>query len=292
MKIEERIQEMQGKLIKKLAEMYLLSKEEAIKVLEEIGLDNDSATKLLVTFRAAENAKNEAKNVWDSALGSKVGNDNDIAKYQQQEFETRQHFDEVNDRCALIMVARSIEPRAIDDEILGKLYEQGIQENQIANPALRISFHYYCESKAKDNEMQKLKDFLTRAGKQIVSLRNRMVEQEKQYLSLKNSHENLQNEYTERVIADEKHYQAALVQISILKNKLKRLQDRGIFQIIKTKLFGNKIKELPETTYTLPETLGKNASEKMGIKQHVEDLDLSTDKDNSQNKITQEEFQH
>lgn len=292
MKIDEKIQEMQSELIKVITEANSHSEEDAIRLLEEFGLDNASATKLLETFRCAEEARNAAKNIWESTMESRVENDNDIAEYQQREFETRQLFDKINAECSLLMVAKRIDPNKIDEEVLGKLYEQGIKEEQIDNPALRISLHYFIESKVRGDEAKQLKEILTNVGKKLVPLRKKMEKIEENNKSLKKSYEDLQEEYSDRVVTDEKKYQAALVQISILKKKLKRLQDRSVFQVIKDKLFGVKIKELPEATEVLPETLYQNSLEKMQIMKSEEELDLSTKKNNKQNKKTQAEYQH
>lgn len=278
MMIEQRIQEMESKLIKLVSEVNIHSKEEAVRLLEVFGLDNESATKLLVTFRNAENAKNATKNVWDTALDSKVGNDNEIAQYQQEEYETRQEFDLVNAKCAWLMLTRSIEPRAINDAVLEKLYEYQIEESQIVNPALRISFHYYCESKAKDVEILKVKRFAMKIGKKAAPLRDRIIELEKQNQEIRNSYQNLQVKSTQKDIIHEEHYQAALVQISILKNKLKRLQDRGVFQTIKAKLFGNKTKELPEATVILPKTLRNSVTENVETMPKVESIEKNSQK--------------
>ena len=292
MKIDEKIQEMQSKLIKLVEEANIQNKEEAVKILEDFGLNHVLAEKLLETFRKAEEAKNKARNIWVSSLDSRVENNKEIAQCQQQKYETRQEFDEINAKCALIMVARTIEPRAINDEVLHKLYEQRIRKDQIANPALRVCFQYYCEGKVKDERIEKAKAFVASVKNKIDLLLNRISELEKQNQSLKEDNEKMSIRYAEQNIEDEKNYQAALVQISLLKNKLKRLQERSVFQIIRSKLFRSKIKELPETTEVLPETLRTNLSENMGVMQHREERELITDKESPTIKIAQEEYVH
>jgi len=288
MKINERIQEMQSKLMKVVTEVSENRKEETVRLLEEYGLDSYSATQLLEAFWNAENAKNEAKNVWNVALESKIGNDNDIAKYQQKEYDTRQNLEKVIAKCAVIIVTGEIEPSSINDEVLTELYEQGIEENQIYNPALRISYHYFIESRMKGEETEQLKNILMQVGKKLVPLKNKI----ERYKALQKAYKELQSEFTERGITDEKHYQAALAQISLLKNKLKREQDKSVFQIIKSRLSRSKVKELPETTNILPETLRSNVLENMDKIQFEANIDLSTSKNNRQRKVVQEEFQH
>lgn len=286
MKIVERIEEMQSKLLKLLAESSLKSEEEAIRMLEEFGLDNTYAANMLYAFREAESARDKAKNVWKSALESNVANDNDIATFQQQELETRQYFDELNAESAFLMVIKRIDPNKIDEELLNELYQQGVREEQIINnPALKITYHYFSESKAKDiqraADLEKVREYTIELNNRMTSLNNRLKESEKQNSSLKNynqvlktSYEKLQKKYKARVYTDEKYYQAARAQIVTLKDKLSQPQDMSMMQKMKL-VFGRKRKELPEPQTRIPDTL-LSAAEKMGIEKNQED-DLNID---------------
>lgn len=281
MKIEEKIKEMRSKLIKKVMETDSYNKEDAIQLLEGYGLDNESATKLVLAYRSAESAKNTAKNVWNTAWQSSSGVDfsTDIAKSQQNESDTRSQFEHINARCALQMVLNQIELSEINDDVLNELYDLDIKEKDISNVTLRIAYHYYSESKAKDikreADIKKVREYSTRIGNKMASLEKQLSEAKAENESLKNSnkslktsYENLQNEFKVRAENDEKHYQAALSQISLLKEKLRKLQDRGVFQTMGAKLtalFRRKAKELPEASDELPNTLCSTPSEKMGL---------------------------
>lgn len=270
MKIDERIEEMQSKLIRILTETNLDDKEEGIKLLERFGLDIEHATKLLDAFRNAESARNTAKMVWDTTLNTRSGDDisTDIEKSQQQELDTRQLLDSVNAECALLIVARRLDPNKIDDEILGKLYEQGIQEEQINNPALKMTYHYYCETKERENDKsadsEKFRAFVSKVKAKLEHLEKRIKELENQNEMLSKENINLRYKFSARIVEDERHYQEALSQNRELKRMLNQLQSRGIFQVIGDKILGrNKIRRLPGATSELPETLHKNKAEKV-----------------------------
>ena len=279
MKINEKIEEMRSKLIKKVMEVDSYNKEDAVQLLQAFGLDNESANQLLLAYRTAESAKKTAKNVWDTAWQSRSGVDfsTDIAKTQDREVKTRQYFDSINARCALKMVTNQIEPGEINDEMLAELYDQNIKEQDISNPALRITFHYYSESKSKDirreQDLKKVQDYSSRIGSRMTNLENQLGEVKadnealrKSNASLKRSYENLQKQFKDRIALDEKYYQAALAQIASLKEKLRQLQERGIFKTIGDKLFRNKRNELPEASDEIPATLYTTSSEKMGLR--------------------------
>ena len=68
MKIDEKIEEMQSKLIQTVTVNNLKSEEDVIRLLQEIGLDKDSATKLLLAYRTAESARETAENIFNAAL--------------------------------------------------------------------------------------------------------------------------------------------------------------------------------------------------------------------------------
>lgn len=275
MKINEEIEKMQSELVKVLKGCRLDNKEAAIQNLQEFGLDNDSAVKLLESFGDMQGAKRVAENVWNAALQSRSGVDfsTDIDKSSNTEVRMTRIFNGVNSKCALLMVAKTIDPNEINDEILDKLYEEGIQEHEITNPALKTTFHYYSESKAKDKEMTLKR---TMDATLVDSLNNQLKSIEDKYATLRNdynilqsNYEKLQNKFKERIALAEKHYQAALSQISTLKDKIGQLQDRGIFRTIGDKLtglFGNKRSELPEATSKIPDTLYESSSEKMGLR--------------------------
>lgn len=288
MKIDERIEEMQSKLIKILTETNLENKEEGIKLLERLGLDTEYATELLDAFINAESAKDAAKKVWDSTLNIRPRDDisADIAKSQQRELETRQHFDSINAECALLAVARALAPNNINNEILGKLYEKGIQEEQIDNPALKITYHYYCETMEKENDrntdLEKFRTFVSKAKAKVVQLENRIEELENQNEMINKAYINLQYKHSTRIIADEEHYQEALSQNKELKRQINQLQSRGIFHAIGDKILGrNKIRRLPGKTSELPETLYENTAEKIGMPEIDKDT-LSTAINNNQ----------
>jgi len=283
MEIDKKIEEMRSKLMKTVMGINSRSKEEAVKLLEEFGLNNEYATKLLVAYRNAEDAKQTAQNVWDSAWNSRSGIDysTDIAKTQQKESDTRTQFESINAECALLMIANAIEPSEINDEILNKLFEEGIQETQISNPALRVTFHYYTESKAKDvqrkQDLEKVQEYSTKIGSKMTNLEAQLRNEQKENETLRNSneflkssYENLQTKFQARIDLDEKKYQVALTQIRILKDKLKEMQKRGILRTIGDKLFGSKKEKLPEAMPEIPDTLFQSKSEKMGMQEFEE----------------------
>lgn len=285
MKIDERIEEMQSKLIRIVTETDLNNKEEGIRILEGFGLDIETATELIEAYQNAENAKDTAKNVWNSALNSKSGVDfsTDIEKSQQKAFDTRQFLDAFTSKCALLIVARRLDPNKIDDEILEKLYDEGIQEEQINNPALKITYHYYCEAKERENDKsadsEKFRAFVSKVKTNVAQLKKRMEELENQNEMLNKAYINLQHKYSTRIVEDEKHYQDALSLIRELKGKINQLQSRGIFQVIGDKILGrNKIRRLPGKTSEIPETLYENKTEKVGMPEINKDILTTTSK--------------
>ena len=287
MKIDEKIEEMQSKLIKVVIEASSRSQEEAVQEIEKFGLPKNYATELLKAYISAKSAKDTAENVWNTALQSRSGVDfsTDIAKTQERESRTRTFFDAINAECAIIMVANAIEPNEIDNEMLDKLYEHRVREDEIKNPALRITYHYYNESKNKDNQMafekanasKQVDTEKANAEKQIASLnsqlqglRGRYATLNHRYNVLQSNYESLQNDLS----AAEQLYQKARAEISTLKDKIEQLQNRGIFKTIGDKLTGlfrNKRKELPEATTTEPNSTNKNSDFKMGLRLPVEE---------------------
>ena len=272
MKIDKRIESFQSTIIKVITEANVQNREETVRKLEQIGIDNESAIKLVEAYISAEDAKNTSKNVWANSLDSRIDNSTDIAKYQQQEFDTRQYFDEIMYRSVLLVVSNRMDPNEMDDELLSKLHEQGITENQITSPALRIAYHYYSESKLHDTEKNietdKSKLFSSRIKEHVMVLKAKYIELERENKSLRRSYGTLQAKYNSRIALDEKHYQTALAQISTLKKKVKRLENKSVFQVIGDRLkdrFGNKTEKLPELTSEIPDTLYENVLEKVKV---------------------------
>ena len=303
MKIDEKLEEMQSKLIKVVMEANCHRKDDAIKMLEELGLNNELATKLLESYRNAEDAKQTAKNVWNSAWNSRSGIDysTDIAKTQQKETETRAYFESLKEKGALQIVANTIAPSEINDETLNILYEQGLQEDQLTNPALKITFHYYCESRAKDNQRAEDLGQVTLLKSKLKEVEGKNADLRKSNESLLKAYKNLQVKFRERMDLAEKQYQTALTKIKTLKDKLEQLQKRGIFKTIGDKIigiFGNKTESLPETTLELPDTLFQSKAEKMGIQEldaaemfFIEQQGINLDSKDANNRKTSGEVQ-
>lgn len=285
MKMDEKINEMKSQLTKVLNEGKSSNKEQAVKLLEELGLDKDSALELLMAFGDKEHAKKTAENVWNAAWNSRSGVDfsTDIEKSSNAEARMTRYFNGVHSKCAFAMAINAIEPNEINDEILNQLYEQGIRENDITNPALKVTYHYYSESKEKDEQMTLKKSMdaalVDTLQNQLRRIEDKYTTLSQKYNILQSNYEKLQNSFKEKMAIAEKKYQAALVQISGLKEKVGQLQNRGIFKTIGDKLtglFGNKKLELPETTTTLPNSLYENSAEKMGLRiPGEEDLGIS-----------------
>lgn len=296
MKIVEKIEEMQRKLLKQVSEIDFHTGEDSIQILEKFGLDSQQALNLLIAFRNAESAKKAAKDIWKSFRENGVENENDIAKYQQNEYETRNYFDTLNAEYALLMVINRIDPNMIDEETLGELYEIGVNENQIDNQALKSIFHYYSESRAKNDQrtadIEKVKQYSATISAEMTSLKtelketkmeNEVLKAQVQEAKIKNAallkiNANWKTKFKERVESDEKYYQEARTQISILKKRLNQSQNMSVFQ----RLFRSKTKGLPEPTSPIPETLYENVAEKMLITGH-EDSASNLNKDNRQN---------
>ena len=299
MKIDERIEEMQIRLINLLIQTKSQIEEESVVAVEELGLEKNYAIELVAAFRASENAREASRNAWDSSLESRVENENDIAKYRQIEFETRQHFDTLNEQCVLMLVTKNIAPNMINDEILDKLYEKGLKEEQIDNQALKVAFHYYSESRAKDIQraldLEKVKGYSLEISGKMTSLENQLRDTMRQNESLKaelkeeknknvaliNANVKLQKRYKSRVISDEKYFQDARAQIETLKSRLNQAQNMSIIQ----KLFGRKRKQLSEPDIKIPDTLYKNMAEKIEIA-GSEDNSHNLSKDTKQTSIT------
>lgn len=278
MKTDKKMENIQAILIKIITENNIQNREEIIRKIEEIGLDNQSAQNLIDAYNQAEEAKKASKNAWNVSLENRIDYSPDIAQYQQRELETRQKFDEVKDRCALLMVANRMDPNQMDDELLAKLYQRGISADEITSPAVRIAFYYYSKSKLQDNEKRKetddVKTFSAKVKEQVMLLKAKYRELERENKALKKSYEKLQSKYNARVISDEKHYQTALSQITTLKKKIKRLENKSVFQVVGDRLkdvFGNKKEKLPEPMSEIPDTLYESVLEKVKIEGFQED---------------------
>lgn len=248
MNIDEKIQEIQEKLVEILTNSY--NREETVIALEHIGLDKDIATKFLEAFEQMKKDKEVVGNAWNTAeLGDFL---NDIENNQKNESESTQNFEDLHDKIALIVLAQKIQPEEINEELLDKLREENIAENEITNSSLKIAYHYYNENKATEEKMLQIAN---------------------ENIKLKTFYKNLQRILGNRIAADEKHYQDALAKIELLNNKVNELQNRGILKTISSKIVGvfkKKRDELPDAT-DIPNTLYQNATEKMGIKTYGEE---------------------
>ena len=273
MKIDEKLVKMKSQMRKVLEQRSSYSKEEAIKLLEEVGLSNDSAVKLLQAYGEMESAKKTAQNVWNIAWNSsnEVGIDysTDIRKSSDTEDKMTQYFDSVYSRCAFLMVLKTIEPNEINEELLDKLYEEKISENDITNPVLKTTYHYYSESKAKDKQLNQALRREQNLTEQLHWVEGNYTNLNDKFKILKTSYEKLQTKFQERIALDEKHYQAAISQVETLKSKLKQMQERGFFKIIGDKLTGlfANTKKLNESTSELPKTLLQTKGEKIGMQE-------------------------
>lgn len=301
MKMDEQIDKMKSQLTKILKECNSSNKEQAIKSLEEVGLGNDSAIKLLQAFGEMKSAEKTAQNVWNVALNSKSGVDfsTDIRKSSDAEARMTRIFNGVHSRCAFLMAINEIEPNEINDEILDKLYEQNIHENDITNSVLKMTYHYYSESKSKDEQLAQEK---TRAARREEILEGQLQFSEQNYSSLnekfknlQGAYESLQTKFLARIASDEKHYKAALARIETLRNMLNKVQERGIIQTIGAKIagiFGNKTQKLQEPTEQLPESLLCTSAEKIGMQEFDRDelsfLEIKDERNNNIKSPTQE----
>ena len=68
--IDEKLDKMKSEMRKILEQRSSQSKEETIKLLEEVGLSNNLAVKLLQAYGEMESAKKTAENVWNTAWKS------------------------------------------------------------------------------------------------------------------------------------------------------------------------------------------------------------------------------
>jgi len=290
---EEVLEEMQGTIIETLIAINSYSEEDAIRCLEDLKLDHESATELLLAYRESQNAESTAKNVWDTIVKSEVEADHsNVAGYHQKEFETRRCFERIKEKCALRIVINRIEPSEINEEILKNIYEKGIRANQITkNPELQLHVHYYTQiaqiyEKAERSSAgyQRRNDDLTKQLEDAKAQNEKLRDFNK---SWQIAYKNLEQEFEERMDSDEKNYQAALAQIETLKQQLEQSQKRGVWDVIKHKLkgrFGDKTKKLPETTQEIPKTLFPedfgDETEEMEIQQENEKnetIDSKTD---------------
>ena len=290
MNISEKIEEMRSELIKKVMELDFYSEKEIAEILGETGLDNELAKRLILAYRNAKSAKNTVESFWNEALQIRTGAELpiDVAKAEQDEFDTRNQFDNIIAECARQIVLNKIQPEEINEKILKEIYEYGIKEQDIFNPALKLTFHYYCESKSKDiqreEDLRKVQEYLKKVGRKMTDLESQLNNEKsenevlrKDNATLRSSIKKIQKQFRERISADEKHYQSAVAQIISLREKVKLLEERGIFKTIGDKLFRKKRNELPEVYDKIPSTLNNIPSEERCFK-------LSDEQDNSTNK--------
>lgn len=287
MEIEQRIEEVQSKLIKTLTETNFKSTEETMKQLDRFGIDVEAAAKLIEAYQNAESAKNAANNVWDDALNCRQGDDltTHIAKSQQQEADTRQYFDTLTSKCALLIVVERLDPSKINSEILDKLYGEGIREEQIYNPALRITYHYYRERKEIENDRnvisEKFGEFASKAKVHIEGQRAEIEELKKRNRRLEDAYRIICYESSTKAKEDEKHYQDALLLIRKQKEQITELENRGIFRVIFDKVRGkNATRRLPGENAKLPETLSESRT-KTGMPKNDNDT-LNVTRPNTQ----------
>ena len=287
MKINEVIvEEMQSTLMETLIKVSSYSEEDAVRCLQELNLDNESATELLSAYKESQVAAKAVKDAWNTILESKVKADHsDIAEYQQKEFDTRKHFDKLKERYALLIIINSIEPSEIDEELLKDINEKGVQENEITNPELKIHFHYYLQIRSIFEKVEKI---YSGYKKRNEGLSRRLEESQAQTRELISSNESLQKQYQDRIDSDEKYYQLALAQIEALKKQLEQSQKRGIFR----RIFSKKTKEIPDTIPNLPKTLSPEefgdqskemqpSSETIKVKpeEHINEINNGRDED-------------
>lgn len=284
MKIDEKIQEMQSELIKVLTENSSQSKEDVVLTLERMGIKRETAIKLVEAYIKAEEAKNASKNIW---MSEATIDSTDVAEYQQKELETRQKFDAIIEASSILVIVNRINLNEINEELWQKLYDQGIDASQITSPILRKDFSSYVERIENENnpETQKMKELLSRVGKHAVNLKKKFLELEKENEQLKAENERLkrenealrssynymENKFKTRIASDEKHYQSALEQIKRQKREIRNLQNRGVFQTIGAKLFGNREKGLPESSLEIPSTLYESISEQISATAYVQE---------------------
>ena len=182
----------------------------------------------------------------------------------------------------------------MNDEILSKLYENGIQEEQIGNPALKITYHYYCgcieKDREKEEETENRRVLSTKIMSKVESLRDYIKSLEKQIEELKNKYEivskaynNLQDKFSTRIVEDEKKYQQSLSVIREFKVKINQLQSRGIFQVIGDKILGrNRKRLLTRVTDELPKTLYENKAEEVGMPEIEKNILIPTSGEQTQ----------
>ena len=91
----------------------------------------------------------------------------------------------------------------MNDEILSKLYENGILEEQIKNPALKITYHYYCESMEKDKDRkekdEKVIEYSTRVKSGLKLLEQEIENLKSQNETLNNAYRKLQDKFSSRI---------------------------------------------------------------------------------------------
>lgn len=281
MKIDDKIQELKTELIKALTE-YSGSREDVTQMLEKVGLDKEIISSIIEAFMQAEKAKNTVKNIWGS--DTKIDSSTDVATYQQQESETRQKFDDIIEASSILIILNRTNIKDVNEELWQKLYAQGIDASQITRPVLSKNYKEYVEKIERENnpDTLKLKGILSRVLKQAARLKKRCgeLEEENEDLkaenerlkreneSLRSSYNYMENKFNTRIVSDEKYYQSALEQIKTQKREIRNLQNRGIFQTIGAKLFGNRQKALPEPTVVMPTTLYESIVEEIQAKGH------------------------
>lgn len=281
MNIDEKIQEVKNELKKILIES-IESREELMQKLEQIGLDRKIIENLMEAFIQAEDAKNTVKSVWRS--DTRIDSSIDVETYQQQQTETRKRLEDIIDASSILIILNKTDIKEVDEEIWQRLYTRGIDESKIINPILSQKYKEYVERTERENnpDTLKLKGLLSKVGKQAAILKQRCGELQKENDDLKAENERLKreneelkraNKYIEtkfkaRIVSDEKNYQAALTQIKTLKRELRREQNKGVFQTIGAKLFGNRHKELPEPNAEIPTTLYESIVEEVEAKSY------------------------
>lgn len=294
---KEIIEEQQIKLREML--INLKNPEEIIQSLIDMGLDSDSATRLISAYRKFEDARETARRFWgnDKTKISEIHEDyGDIIG--NNEIETRDEFDKLIKMCALLTIINKIEPIQISDEIMDELYELNIGESKITNPAVAKIFEYYTRWKESEEQRKKELGSIKQAASEYVESEEQekndyrrkieLLEKENANLSEKLKKiqmyiKNLPTRLNMIMSHDEQKYQMALKRIKTLEKQVEELNGRGIFQIIGAKLRGkpkNKTELLPDASETMPGTLSDGWSKiikQLGLEIKDESIPKKTD---------------
>lgn len=261
--LEQRVDAIRSELIEILTRNRG-NRDNAIAELNVWGIvDKNVIDNLLKVFSEKEEWNDIHNNTFNRSLQSTSGVDftTDIDKTRMKAETYSAIFDEITSSLVWKKIANEIDMSEVDEDFLKHLSEHDINEEDINNPGLKLTYGYFLKNKQSQEQLTQKESEVRRLETWIESSRQEFEELTRKLDKLSAAYKALQETFKSRIDACEAKYQSALGVISSLRDRLSDLQHRGFFQFIKSKLMHQEV--LPEGGQgKLSDTL-KTKSEKL-----------------------------